>query len=129
MQVVIRCPPSKAKTSANAVAVQCSAPERRVWVQRGAGPTKQIIFSSTFDSVLSGEVGPKELFATVAEPSVAVAADGKVGCVLCIGPASPEKEASLFAGPFDAAAIDQMPIAARSICEMVRITPCSLDMP
>lgn len=90
-----------------------------MWVQRGAGPTKQIIFSSTFDSVLSGEAGPNELYTTTAEPSVTAASEGKVGCVLCIGPASEEKKAAVFGGPLDVSAEDQMGIAARAISEMV----------
>ena len=101
--------------------MQCNVGERRVWVQRGAGPQKQIIFSSTFDSVLSGDVTPPEMYKTAAEPAVAAASDGKVGCLLCIGPASAIKEASVFGQGADPSDPDQMALAARSLCEMVKL--------
>ena len=58
-----------------------------MWVQRGAGPTKQIAFSSTFDAVLAGDVANSDVYAKSAAPAVAAALEGKTGCVLCIGPA------------------------------------------
>ncbi|KAL3914380.1 MAG: hypothetical protein SGPRY_007644, partial [Prymnesium sp.] len=122
--VVICCPPSADNPPPNTVAVHCNTNERRVWVQRGSAAKKQILFSSTFDAVLSN-ASPSDCYASAAEPAVSLACEGKIGCLLCIGPASAMKEACVFGGGEgcgrgdESARVDSA-LASRVIREMVR---------
>lgn len=118
-QVLIHCPPPKNNPQPTEVTVQSNIAERRVWVQRGSGDQKQIIYSSTFDAVISGDTSPSELYAQVAEQAVAAAIEGKLGCVLCLGQASALKEVSLFSELFSQPSSGQLTIAAKCLCEML----------
>lgn len=75
--------------AAKGLTLRCSPAERRVWTERGDGASRKIVFSSTFDSVLDhSSVDPpkaNEVYDSAIAPAVAAAAEGKLGCVLCVG--------------------------------------------
>ena len=77
-------------TSASSLALRCNPGERKVWVERGEGAARKIVFSSTFDSVLDasahgGADDESRIYDAALAPAVAGAMDGKLGVVLCVG--------------------------------------------
>ena len=52
VQVVVRCSGPDPDAGTSRTSLRCSPSERRVWVERGEGKERKIVFSSTFDAVL-----------------------------------------------------------------------------
>ena len=59
-------------TSAASLALRCTPAERKVWIERGDGAGRKIVFSSTFDAVVdgaSGEAAEDALYAAALQPA------------------------------------------------------------
>ena len=110
MAVAVRCSPQASPGQPEVVF--CQPKERRVWVQRGA----QILFSSTFETVLPSSAAPSEVYRRTAEAQVKHACGGGQSCVICFGAHGSGKDEAMCATEGD---VDALGIAARSLQEML----------
>ena len=103
-RVVINCGAPSADADESAAsgrwALKSNPNERKVWVERGDGSARKIVFSSTFDAVLTAEAdGSEQLHEAALSAAVATCLEGKLGIVVCVGSDADQRAATLRALP------------------------------
>lgn len=119
MQVAIRFHETE-PVGAGPLTVKCNCEERRVWVQRVSNGSKQIVFSSTFDTVISSPSQDARLYDSVIKSSVQVAAEGRDAFIVCLGAAHSDKENTLFGALARGDSSEELSMAKLAMQDLLR---------